>query len=120
MLDENWKIVNQIAAENGKTKDPHELRLVVPMHIAANCEQVRDDVKQAWRTGWNNLTGWHRSAIRGMSGGDPAEIMVSAGRADIGTPEDAIAMIERLQAKQGEFGVMLFQSHNWAEWEQTN
>ena len=28
-------------------------------------------------------------------------------------------MIERLQAKQGEFGVMLFQSHNWADWEET-
>jgi limonene 1,2-monooxygenase len=28
-------------------------------------------------------------------------------------------MIERLQAKQGEFGVILFQSHNWADWEET-
>ena len=27
--------------------------------------------------------------------------------------------IERLQAKQGDFGVMLFQSHNWADWEET-
>jgi limonene 1,2-monooxygenase len=28
-------------------------------------------------------------------------------------------MIEKLQAKQGEFGVMLLQANNWAEWEQT-
>ena len=32
----------------------------------------------------------------------------------IGPPADAIAMIERLQAKQGEFGVILFQAHRWA------
>ena len=37
----------------------------------------------------------------------------------IGTPDDAIALIERLQAKQGEFGVMLHQAHNWADWEAT-
>ena len=37
----------------------------------------------------------------------------------IGTPDDAIALIERLYAKQGEFGVMLHQAHNWADWEAT-
>jgi len=28
-------------------------------------------------------------------------------------------LIERLQAKQGEFGVFLHQAHNWADWEET-
>ena len=28
-------------------------------------------------------------------------------------------MIEKLKAKQGEFGVLLLQAHNWAEWEST-
>ena len=37
----------------------------------------------------------------------------------IGTPDDAIALIERLQSKQGEFGVFLHQAHNWADWEAT-
>ena len=37
----------------------------------------------------------------------------------IGTPDDAIALIERLQSKQGEFGVFLHQAHNWADWEKT-
>ena len=37
----------------------------------------------------------------------------------IGTPADAIAMIERLQKKQGDFGVMLILATNWAEWENT-
>ena len=37
----------------------------------------------------------------------------------IGTPDDAIALIERLRAKQGEFGVFLHQAHNWADWEAT-
>ena len=119
VLDENWKIANQIAAENGKTMDPRELRLVVPMHIAATREQARAEVKQGMARWVEYFDRVAPAGMRGMSGGDAAEIMVSAGRAVIGTPEDAIQMIERLQAKQGEFGVMLFQSHNWADWEET-
>ena len=119
VLDENWKIANQIAAENGKTMDPRELRLVVPMHIAATREQARADVRQGMARWVEYFDRVAPAGMRGMSGGDPAEIMVNAGRAVIGTPEDAIRMIERLQAKQGEFGTMLFQSHNWADWEAT-
>lgn len=119
VLDENWKIANQVAAENGVAMDPAKLRLVVPMHIAKSREQARADVAEGlgrWVEYFDRVA---PAGMRGMSGGDPAEIMVSAGRAVIGTPDDAIAMIERLQEKQGEFGVMLFQSHNWADWEET-
>jgi limonene 1,2-monooxygenase len=119
VLDENWKIAQQIAAENGKHMDPAKLRLVVPMHIAPTREQARADVAQGlprWVEYFDRVA---PAGMRGLSGGDPVDIMVGAGRAVIGTPDDAIAMIERLQAKQGEFGVILFQSHNWAEWEET-
>jgi limonene 1,2-monooxygenase len=37
----------------------------------------------------------------------------------IGTPDDAIAQIRKLQAKQGEFGVMLHMANNIADWEAT-
>ena len=58
--------------------------------------------------------------MRGLTGkGDPADLLVNSGRAVIGTPEDAITMIERLQAKQGDFGVLLIQATNWADWEPT-
>ena len=34
----------------------------------------------------------------------------------VGTPDDAIARIERLYEKQGEFGAVLLQITNWADW----
>jgi limonene 1,2-monooxygenase len=37
----------------------------------------------------------------------------------VGTPEDAIAQIRRLQKKQGEFGCFLQLAHNWANFENT-
>jgi len=119
VLDENWKIANQIAAENGHTMEPAKLRLVVPMHVAATREQARKDVEQGlgrWVQYFDRVA---PAGMRGMSGGDPVEILTGAGRAVIGTPEDAITMIEKLQAKQGDFGVLLLQAHNWAEWEET-
>ena len=37
----------------------------------------------------------------------------------IGTPDDAIARIERLYKKTGEFGAVLLGAHDWASWENT-
>jgi limonene 1,2-monooxygenase len=37
----------------------------------------------------------------------------------VGTPDDAIELIRKLQAKQGEFGVMLHMANNIADWEAT-
>lgn len=119
VLDENWKIANQVAAENALQMDPAKLRLVVPMHIAATREQARRDVEQGLARWVEYFDRVAPAGMRGMAGGDPVDALVGAGRAVIGAPEDAIAMIERLQAKQGAFGVILFQSHNWAEWDAT-
>ena len=120
VLDENWKIANQVAAEHGLTMDPAQLRLVVPMHIAASREKARADVADGLGRWCEYFDRVAPAGMRGLTGlGDPADLLVNSGRAVIGTPEDAIVMIERLQAKQGEFGVMLFQSHNWADWEET-
>jgi limonene 1,2-monooxygenase len=120
VLDENWKIANQVAAENGKVMDPRKLRLVVPMHVAATREKARADVAHGLARWVEYFDRVAPAGMRGLGGmGDPADILVDSGRAVIGTPDDAIRMIERLQAKQGAFGVILFQSHNWADWEET-
>ncbi len=119
VLDENWRIACEVAAENGHVMNPAKLRLVVPMHIAATREQARADVALGLPRWCEYFDRVAPAGMRGLSGGDPVELLTSAGRAVIGTPEDAIAMIEKLQAKQGDFGVILFQSHNWADWEVT-
>lgn len=120
VLGENWKVANEIAAEHGQRMDPRQLRLVVPMHLAPTRDQARADVA-------DGLLRWcdyfDRVAPKGMGGllqhGDPVDLLIGAGRAAIGTPADAIEMIEKLQAQQGEFGVVLLQATNWADWERT-
>lgn len=120
VLAENWKVANEIAAEHGNRMDPRRLRLVAPMYIAETREKARADVA-AGLARWCDY--YDRVAPKGMGSfsgrGDPVDLLVGSGRAVIGTPEDAIAMIERLQQKQGEFGVALIQAMNWADWENT-
>lgn len=119
VLDENWKVANQVAAEHGRRMNPRQLRLVAPIHIAETREKARADVSDGLRK-WCNY--FDRVAPKGMGGllahGDPVDLLINSGRAAIGTPADAIALIEKLQKKQGEFGVMLCQSTNWAEWDE--
>jgi limonene 1,2-monooxygenase len=120
VLGENWKVANEVAAEHGGSMDPRRLRLVAPMYIAETREKARADVA-------HGLARWceyyDRVAPKGMGGlvnaGDPVDLLIGSGRAVIGAPGDAITMIEKLRAKQGDFGVLLIQATNWAEWENT-
>jgi len=120
VLGTNWQIACDIARENGREMDRSVLRLVAPMHIAETREQAMRDVKFG-------LTKWidYFSAINPTASGDdlgakdPAEAMVESGRAVIGTPDDAAAMIEKLEKQSGGFGCILMLAHNWANFEAT-
>ncbi|VTU31729.1 Limonene 1,2-monooxygenase [Variovorax sp. PBS-H4] len=118
VLASNWKIANEVAAQYGNTMDPAKLRLVAPVHIAETREKARENV----RHGLDRWVRYYDMASPNpfpKDGRDPVDILIDSGRAVIGTPEDAIAMIERLRGKQGQFGVFLAQHVDWADWDQT-
>jgi limonene 1,2-monooxygenase len=117
-LGANWQIANDVAAEHGRTMDPNRLRLVGPMHIAETREQA---FKNA-RWGFERYLGYANNNQRRFivpDGRDPLEWFCENRFGVCGTPDDAIALIERLQEKQGAFGAFLHQAHNWADWEAT-
>jgi limonene 1,2-monooxygenase len=58
-------------------------------------------------------------APKSTTGKDQIDDMIDSGAAVIGTPADAIAQLQRLEAKQGEFGAFLQLAHNWASFENT-
>lgn len=120
VLGTNWQVACDIAREHGREMDRGLLRLVVPMHLAESREQAMRDVKFG-------LTKWvdYFSRINPTASGDdlgaadPAEGMVASGRAVIGTPDDAVAMVEKLEKQSGGFGCLLMLAHNWANFEAT-
>ena len=119
VLGTNWKIAQEIAAEYGRVMDPAVLRLVGPMHIAETREQARANVRYGLEKYLTYYQAINPARFSDLDGRDPVDVLVETRRAVIGTPEDAIAQIERLMAKQGEFGCYLQLAHNWANWEAT-
>ncbi|MGC2411842.1 MAG: LLM class flavin-dependent oxidoreductase [Stellaceae bacterium] len=117
-LASNWQIASEVAAEHGRSMDPTRLRLVGPIHIAETREQA---FKNA-RWGFERYLGYlnnNQPRFIVPQGEDPLEWFVENRYGVCGTPDDAIALIERLQDKQGTFGAFLHQAHNWADWEAT-
>jgi limonene 1,2-monooxygenase len=117
-LGANWQIANEVAAEQGHVMDPARLRLVGPLHIAETRAQAYANARFGFERYLNYLNN-NQPRFKVPAGKDPAEWFVESKFGVIGTPDDAIAMIERLYAKQGAFGAFLHQAHNWADWEQT-
>ncbi len=117
-LAANWQIANDIAAQHGRAMDPARLRLVGPMHIAETRAQAFENVKFGFEPYLSYLNN-NQPRFIVPAGQDPATWFVENKFGVIGTPDDAIALIERLYDKQGDFGVFLQQVHNWADFEQT-
>ena len=117
-LAANWKIANDMAAERGGKMDPNGLRLVGPMHIAETRAQAMENCRYGFEAYLRYLNNNQKRFIV-PDGKDPAEWFVENNFGVIGTPDDAIALIQRLYDKQGDFGAFLQQVHNWADFEQT-
>jgi limonene 1,2-monooxygenase len=115
----NWEVAQKTAAENGRTMDPAKLRLVGPMHLAQTRKEAREQVQYGfgeWSGYFNQINRLGATAAEGV---DPIDAMIEAGAAVIGTPDDAIAQIERLEQKIPNFGTYLCLAHNWATFDDT-
>lgn len=120
VLGQNWKIANEISMEErGVPMDPSALRLVGPMHLAETKEQAIENVRYGIQKFVDYFSSINPMAAGQDMSGDPVEGMLESGRAIIGTPDEAVAQIERLQKQTGGFGCFLQLGHNWANWENT-
>jgi limonene 1,2-monooxygenase len=118
-LGTNWGIACEIAREHGREMDRRRLRLVGPVHIAETREQARANVQWGLHKWSDYFARLNPLAPRPPEGVDLVDAMIASGQAVIGTPDDAVAQINRLQAQQGRFGAFLQMANNWASWDQT-
>jgi len=118
-LATNWAIAEEQAKASGRLMDRAAWRLVGPMHIAETREKARENV----RFGLDKWLYYFREVaalpIAPEGAGDPVDLMIASGLAVIGTPQDAIAQVQRLETQSGGFGCFLQMAHNWADWEAT-
>ena len=118
-LASNWAIAEEQAKDHGMTVDRAAWRLVGPMHVAETREKARANVAfglHKWIAYFRDVA---QLPMAPEGDGDPVDRFIESGMAVIGTPDDAVAQIERLQQQSGGFGAFLQLAHNWADWEET-
>jgi limonene 1,2-monooxygenase len=122
ILPKRWQIAEETAAENGKTVDRKNWRLVFPIHLAESRKEALDDVREGanrWIQDYFIDTLAARIQFEEYPGQPREEMnidrMAEQGRAIVGTPEDAIKRINEVwEASEGGFGGLLVLAHEWA------
>lgn len=117
-LGYHWDVVEERAEEFGQTADRDQWRLVGPMHLAETREQAIEDVKFGLND-WCHYTQQILAVPHFRAAGETFEERVDwvnqSGLGVIGTVDDAIEQIERLEKQSnGGFGSYLMMDHEWA------
>ena len=113
-LAELWSIAEQTAAEHGNEMHREEWRLSVPVHLSDSREEAMEDV----RRGHARVTREYFDKTLGH--GSPEvpddqllELIMEHHGVIVGTPDDAIEAIDRLQEISGGFGGLLVRVEDW-------
>jgi limonene 1,2-monooxygenase len=124
-LPQHWGTCEQIASENARAVSRANWRLVAPMHLAETRERAIADVshgildlaRYVERLGGSPLP-YSQSVDLALEQWIERGISVF-GTALIGTPDDAVAQIERFHKQSGGFGGLLLLAHDCADPERT-
>jgi limonene 1,2-monooxygenase len=112
VLDVNWKVANDVAAEHGHVMDRSALRLVAPGHVA----ETRDQAIAEITDGFHRWDSHMRDVIEGggeILGLGSMEQLLEGG-AIVGSIDDAVESLESYWEKSGGFGCILYQLTPWA------
>jgi len=116
---EQWKSVESIAAKHGTQTSRDNWRIATCVYLADSREEAWRDVEASIGRDMEYFVLIGLKAPYESYPGQPAHEITPRSGADrrdwiIGTPDDAIAQIERMQAETGGFGGLLLATHEWA------
>jgi limonene 1,2-monooxygenase len=118
VLDTNWNLARKVAAEHGREMAQSDLRLMAPFHIAETRDQAIANVRwgfDKWQEYSYSVNPEGGKAI----GLGSIESIIADGKGAIGTPDDAVALLNKYWDKVGGFGCILQLAMNWADFETT-
>src|SRR6266542_1478786 len=115
---EQWNTVEAIAAKHGTQTSRDNWRMATCVYLAETHEEAWADVEEGIRRDIEYFFAIGLKALYESYPGQPAQEITPRSGADrrdwiIGTPDDAIAQIERLQAETGGFGGLMLTTHEW-------
>ena len=119
-LREFWTIAEESAADHGNTVNREEWRVVFNVHLAESRKEAIEQARVG--AGAHQREYSEKTLGRAAVGDGPADKiidkMAESGAWCVGTPDDLIATIERLNEESGGFGGFLVGATEWATREQ--
>ena len=119
-LSDFWKIAEETAAEHGKTVNREEWRLVLHVFLAESRKEAMEQARAAsgrYQREYFERTLGHDAVVDG-SPDKIIDLMVENGTWCVGTPDDLVAAIMKLDEDSGGFGGFLVQGAEWGTREQ--
>lgn len=113
----NWEVCQETAKSNDQMVGRNKWRITVMTHLSDTLDQAKDDLKfglQKWVDYSHNVL---PNSPFPNSIEDPINYGIENKILLIGTPEDAIREIERIDEITGGFGVFLMFANNFVPWE---
>ncbi len=115
---EQWNTVEAIAAKHGTATSRDNWRIATCVYLADSKEEAWRDVEASIARDMEYFASIGLKAPYESYPGQPLHEITARSGADrrdwiIGTPQDAIAQIERMQAETGGFGGLLLSTHEW-------
>ena len=123
-LADFWRIAEETAAEHGNKMNRNEWRLVMHVHLAESKKEAMEQARvNAGRYQYDYFvkTLGHQLNYDVNSNADRdkiIDVMTERGAWCVGTPDDLIAMIKRLDEESGGFGGFMIQATEWGTREQ--
>jgi limonene 1,2-monooxygenase len=115
---EQWSKVEAIALRHGTATSRDNWRIATCVHLADTKEEAWRDVEANIKRDMDYFVAIGLKAPYEAYPGQPASEITARSGADrrdwiIGTADDAIAQIERMQSETGGFGGLMLTSHEW-------
>ena len=119
---EQWNKVEAIARKHGTQTSRDNWRIATCVYLADSREEAWHDVEEKVGRDMQYFFAIGLKAPYESYPGQPAHEITPRSGADrrdwiIGTPDDAIAQIERMQTETGGFGGLMLTTHEWASTE---
>lgn len=123
-FERTWGWAEEAAAESGKQVNRADWKVVIPIHLADSKEEAMNDVREGYKrqayVGDRYIQEGPASPPPFAGGAPDIEGAMARDGVIVGTPDDAIAAVKRIQERSGGIGGILGLAHEWTTTEKTH
>jgi len=112
-LSTNWKIACDAAAGAGTVMDPASMRCATDIHISETRDKAIDQVREGYERYLLYIKN-QSEHLKESPAHKTLDELIETNEVVVGTPDDAIEQIRRLEEKVPDFGCLLVLDKNWA------